>query len=416
MIIKNIKMEGFQSHLDSDFTLSDLLTVITGPTDAGKTAIIRALKWLAFNEPRGNDFVNAKAGAARVTLNLANGITITKERKGNQTTYTHSLIKEPFVQAEPPREVSEALGLEKIAFGEDQEQILNIAFQLDPPFLISAPGSVGAKALGKIAGTEVVDGASKAVAKDIYAARQEKQQAEREIAKLDNALKQFVGLDSLKAQLNLCERLIESIDMGISKQEKLTDLKARFDCCCQELDECIKKLDKLAVVPDLALDLENIQAAMERYARIETLYSRLNNCIACVIALAKKLDDLQVTAKVKAFLGEVESKVQKLDSLSELADKLAQVEAESEASGKILDATKELAEAEKLIEYGAALAQRVNRLEGLRDVYHAASENCASSKARLDMEKNNISKYRGQLAALQKKAGGVCPLCKREFA
>lgn len=416
MIIKNIKLEGFQSHLDSHFPLSDMLTVITGPTDAGKTAIIRALKWLAFGEPRGNDFVNEKADRARVTLELGGGITVTKERKGSQTVYTHSLVQEPFVQAEPPREVSEALGLEKISFGEDQEQILNIAFQLEPPFLISSPGSVGAKVLGKIAGTEVVDGASKAVAKDIYAARQEKQQAEREIAKLDNALSEFAGLDALKTQLNLCEKLIQSIDNGINRQEKLTHLKARFDCCCGELDECSRKLDELAVVPDLALDLANIQEAMERYARIEVLYNRLNNCIGCIVALAKRLDDLQVTAKVRAFLDEAESKVKKLDILSELMEKLAQVEAESKESGKILEATEGLAEAEKLIQYGAVLAERIKRLEGLLDAYEMAKSNAQRAKARLEAEEGNLFKYNEQLGVLQKKLGGVCPVCKKEFA
>lgn len=53
MKIQEVTIEGYQSHTNSTFRLSPGLTVITGPSDAGKTAIIRALRWFAFNEPTG---------------------------------------------------------------------------------------------------------------------------------------------------------------------------------------------------------------------------------------------------------------------------------------------------------------------------------------------------------------------------
>ena len=43
MKIQEVTIEGYQSHTNSTFRLSPGLTVITGPSDAGKTAIIRAL-------------------------------------------------------------------------------------------------------------------------------------------------------------------------------------------------------------------------------------------------------------------------------------------------------------------------------------------------------------------------------------
>ena len=44
MKIQEVTIEGYQSHTNSTFRLSPGLTVITGPSDAGKTAIIRALR------------------------------------------------------------------------------------------------------------------------------------------------------------------------------------------------------------------------------------------------------------------------------------------------------------------------------------------------------------------------------------
>ena len=56
MKIQEVTIEGYQSHTNSTFCLSPGLTVITGPSDAGKTAIIRALLWFACNAPTGEAF------------------------------------------------------------------------------------------------------------------------------------------------------------------------------------------------------------------------------------------------------------------------------------------------------------------------------------------------------------------------
>lgn len=94
MKIQEVTIEGYQSHTNSTFRLSPGLTVITGPSDAGKTAIIRALRWFAFNEPTGEAFlhtirnpdgsVKEAVDQVKVSVTFDNGITITKtRRKGN---------------------------------------------------------------------------------------------------------------------------------------------------------------------------------------------------------------------------------------------------------------------------------------------------------------------------------------------
>ena len=88
MKIQEVTIEGYQSHTNSTFRLSPGLTVITGPSDAGKTAIIRALRWFAFNEPTGEAFlhtirnpdgsVKEAVDQVKVSVTFDNGITITK--------------------------------------------------------------------------------------------------------------------------------------------------------------------------------------------------------------------------------------------------------------------------------------------------------------------------------------------------
>lgn len=158
MKIQEVTIEGYQSHTNSTFCLSPGLTVITGPSDAGKTAIIRALRWFAFNEPTGEAFlhtirnpdgsVKEAVDQVKVSVTFDNGITITKTRRKGKTTYTHSAFPTAWEKAEIPPEIKETLGLVKQQYG-DFETCLNFAFQLDAPFMLSESASVGAKVLGK---------------------------------------------------------------------------------------------------------------------------------------------------------------------------------------------------------------------------------------------------------------------------
>ena len=78
--INEIFVEGFQSH-ELSFHLGNGLNVITGPSDSGKTSIIRAVRWVAFNEPQGEAFVNESVGQATVAIHMDNGIIISKHRR-----------------------------------------------------------------------------------------------------------------------------------------------------------------------------------------------------------------------------------------------------------------------------------------------------------------------------------------------
>ncbi|AYO30533.1 hypothetical protein D2962_07770 [Biomaibacter acetigenes] len=85
--IKSIKLVNFQSHKNTEISLDEGLTVILGPTDQGKSAIIRALKWVLYNEPRGTDFITVGCKYCRVTLEMSNGTVIIRERDGNKNRY-----------------------------------------------------------------------------------------------------------------------------------------------------------------------------------------------------------------------------------------------------------------------------------------------------------------------------------------
>ena len=51
--IKKIIIDNFQSHEHTEIEFGPGLNVIVGPSDYGKSAVVRALRWVLYNEPRG---------------------------------------------------------------------------------------------------------------------------------------------------------------------------------------------------------------------------------------------------------------------------------------------------------------------------------------------------------------------------
>ncbi|GAA4711325.1 AAA family ATPase [Brevibacillus fulvus] len=453
--IQVIRLKGFQSHIDSSVELSPGLTVITGPSDSGKTAVIRAVRWVAFGEPTGEAFVNEAVGEAEVTIELSNGVAVTKHRRKGKTSYRLNTMEQAFEKAELPVEVEEALQIVKQRFG-DFETALNFAYQLEAPFLISETASAGAKILGKLAGTERLDLAAKAIAKDTYAARQERSHAEKDIERINQQLGAFIGLDKLREQLDACEYLVSDIEKVINRQQVLRQLTIQLAAANTALAEYADQLDKLAAVPSLVKDLENIEKAQQRYDTLLGLYGKLGEASAQIERLEKYARQFHGLQEADTKLCSLESnRVEKLTTLSTVytrytqevntADNqlrllagvdqavtiLAQVEQAQEKAARldllqntyenetlVLEAcNRRLAKSEGLEEAAKLLAgmddtlARIARLKELRQSKISRDLVVAQANVNLNNTETGLRAAEAELAAAWEAAGGICPLC-----
>ncbi|MEK4409317.1 AAA family ATPase [Bacillus sp. FSL L8-0642] len=298
--INEIFVEGFQSHTNSHFNLGNGLNVITGPSDSGKTSIIRAVRWIAFNEPQGEAFVNESVGQATVAIHMDNGIIISKHRRKGKTSYR--IQTDPgdagsvFEKSEVPEEVKQLLGITKQTFG-DFVTALNFAFQLEAPFLISETPSSGAKVLGKLAGTEAVDLAVKSVSKDTYAARQERLLAEKEIERLAGNLLEYLDVDDKVQQLKTAESLMEHVEELHKKKGVLKEISHTYTSRKQKYFEAWEIEKRLQEVPVLILILEQTKKDQQRLQTLLDLQNRYES-----VSTAKKT----LTETLKQFDGLVE--------------------------------------------------------------------------------------------------------------
>lgn len=145
--ISELRIAAFQSHADTRLTFAPGLNVITGPSDSGKSAVLRALWWLFYNEPKGAEFINVSSKQASVSAVFSGGTELVRSRTRSSTgTYTvrapgaEPVTLSGFGHNLPP----DVVAVHKAPLLElaGEELSLNIAHQFDPPFVLGHPNAV----------------------------------------------------------------------------------------------------------------------------------------------------------------------------------------------------------------------------------------------------------------------------------
>ncbi len=146
MSLERIRLKGFQVHKDLTLNLSPTITTIIGPSDAGKSAILRALRWLVTNRPAGDAFINDEGTQCSVRLKV-DGKTITRKKgkKLNEYHLAGSTLKA--FGSQVPDDVGRLLNLSEINF-QDQH---------DSPFWFSKTAAEVSRQLNQIVNLDLID-------------------------------------------------------------------------------------------------------------------------------------------------------------------------------------------------------------------------------------------------------------------
>lgn len=472
MKIQEVTIEGYQSHVHSTFRLSPGLTVITGPSDAGKTAIIRALRWFAFNEPTGEAFlhtirnpdgtVKEAVDQVKVSVTFDNGVTVTKTRRKGKTTYTHSLFPTAWEKAEIPPEIKETLGLVKQQYG-DFETCLNFAFQLDAPFMLSESASVGAKVLGKLAGTEIVDKSISEVNKKTHQTRIDISYADKQIGEIDVSLTEYFDLDQHDALLTSAEAAFKKLKEDQGRYTELATLMDTYQKNTERRITFFDEVERLAGVVVASALLSSVQREQKKKEKLEELNVGFWKAVRDqdeplkVIRLTRNLEDVQealmcvveseekceklvgpryVYGKLQETIKDVSAKIVKLEQALGLRFILDTAESELKALDALEDVNRRFLEAnveekglrKKVSSMGNAEALRdildglskryeqIDNLKRLNAVYTSRQLSCTGASKFVETCKKELEEAEKELHDAWEAAGGVCPLCGSEVS
>ncbi len=254
-MIKSIKLENFQSHKNSALEFHPGLNIIVGTTDSGKSAILRALRYVVTNKPLGDDFRSNWGGDTEVVIETEETwVTRTKSKTENSYVIHHPVEtgKEPTIYkafgADVPQEIRALLDMEDV----------NLQAQMDSPFLISKTSGEAANHFSKIANIDIINTTLVKIKKWLREHENIQTHARANIKQLQDEIKEYDYLEIFEKEVEVLESMEQhkrSLETKQAALRNILDSAKRVQEDIEEIKIQLKAEDEINEVLKLYKDL-----------------------------------------------------------------------------------------------------------------------------------------------------------------
>ena len=426
MDIKRVTIKNFQSHVHTvlEPAAGGHLTVVTGPSRNGKTAIFRALKWLFCNTPDGVEYIRWGETFCRVTAEYADGTEVIRYRTtGGVNRY---IITRPGMDDEifsgfgrgVPLEIQQITGVTPVEIAEGLMVDLNLADQLDVPFLGNRAVSSlqRAKILGKLAGTEELDIAGKQLATDILQWRRLSTTLEGQNTEQEAALAKLDYLPELKTLITEAQRLENESGTMAARRLDISEAKDGYWAAFQENYTYASRAFHEGVF------IQSIAEATSQLDYIAAYANDLNHLITAFWDATKEQGaaSVQILAAEKNL--QIEEMALRVEKLAENREKfICAAKTYEDAAEELAVATKGKIAAERILSAGPLITkclEAINRggvLYGVHRAYQIEEQLSQHYRNEAKGDEREISDATtGYSKALE--AAGQCPTCGQKIA
>jgi len=263
-----IHIENYQSIADVVFNTKGF-TVITGKTNIGKSAVIRAVR-SALRNNKGNAYI--RNGEDTCTVQLQDGKTVDilwQKGQGNQYKINGTDYKN--IGFDIPADMS-VLGFRALTVG-DRELYPQVSDQFSPLFMVNETGSVCAEVLFDVSRVNVLNSAQKMIERDHKAAKSEQKLRREDLKGIEQKLDGLVEVQRLRDSVVALQRQ----DTALTKSKKViqqdADLYDRF----KVIGTSVKKLLPIGTVKILSLDCDDTIQLLNWLARKDSVFRRASS-------------------------------------------------------------------------------------------------------------------------------------------
>lgn len=212
-MLRRIVLENFMSHGRTEIELAEGLTVLTGPNNCGKSAVVAALQVLATNG-RTTHVMRHGCKSCSITVETDDGHTIQWQR--TKTSAKYIIDGEPIhrVGQAVPERLHDILRLDCVqaeAGKSTYDYDIHFGEQKAPIFLL---GETGSRAASFFASSS--DAARLVEMQHLHRSRLREKKSEakhliKQVEQIDETLLRFAGVDDLDANLQTAEQCYEEL-------------------------------------------------------------------------------------------------------------------------------------------------------------------------------------------------------------
>jgi exonuclease SbcC len=366
---KKLVIENFQSHQYTEIEFSEGLNVFVGPSDSGKSAILRALRWVLFNVPRGTEFIRTGAKECRVSLTFEDGTEVVRIRSASVNRYVlrtpegKEQVFEGFGNT-VPQEIADVHQIKPIKL-DQKEMLVHFGTQLESPFLLFESNQNKAKTIGRISGAHLIDNALKKTSGDRHALSGEIKQLEQEQQRIKEKLKPYENLEELEQAYNMAEAAFRSAKEKKDLADRLSkhlEALSMIRVTKRKTEEMIAALSQLPQGEEIIQRLERKMALGRQFVRLNEKWRRVQKDKEESVKIIGAAVHLPLAQAALDGLG---AKKEKLIKLLRLRDKWNETKREKEQQEHLRLRLGRVPETDHLVR---GLEQKVARLNVLKQL------------------------------------------------
>jgi DNA repair ATPase RecN len=273
-MLKRIRIRNFQRHEDLKIRFDPQITAIVGPSDVGKSSILRAIRWVATNRPLGDGFI--RYGSKSTAVKLWSDSGQVERRRGSVNTYTvDTKVLEAF-GVEVPGDVLRVLKIDSV----------NFQGQHESPFWFDlSPGDV-AKQLNAIVDLSLIDKTMKKLNSRLRTAKAELSVCQQ---RLEKASEEHTSLEWIE-DVNVLLIKVESLEKSCGDLVvRIGNLKWAISKADGSLLESVR-LNELVLLGEAAVRVGLV--SKQDWKKIEYLNELIVAARECQDVLDREIPDL----------------------------------------------------------------------------------------------------------------------------
>lgn len=409
-MIKEVIIQNYQCHKDSELVFHPGLNALIGETDNGKSALKRALVWAIFNKPDGTSFMshwtksNTKSGKVKVTGNT--GVQVVSSRgaierfrgpegNGYRILQLDEDDDEQYdaLRGTVPEPITEIL----------QIRDMNVQNQMDGPFMLSETPSAVASRFNEVVNLEEIGESLDAVGTMRRTHRTQEKSLSIRSHEVTVKLANLDWIPTVKGIIDELAEMHQTLETGYSESETMA----------QEITKAKGLKTRLEAFPDLEIAkarVQDLKAKEKKVLEVKGEYRAVGAKLLSIKSLQSSIARHQGIPGAKRALGDLV----KVEALRDVRTE------ELSNMGYHLERAKDLQEDLKNLRMISRAVSRVEKLEKTEreistlenDLYFMTELQGRAIVAQSELRKTGVSLKRLQ-EEFDIAMPDVCPLCGR---
>lgn len=288
-MIQKILLRNFQGHTKKVVELDPSVTTIVGPSDRGKSSIIRGLQWVAKNRPTGDAIIQDGKDACAVAVFVDDHKVSRRKGKGKNEYKIDDEVFKSF-GTKVPAEVANLLNMGDI----------NFQGQHDPSFWFSLSPPELSRRLNEIVNLQIMDEAMASVGSQLRKAtavvsvcqdRLASQEVElkrhkdapRMAKRFASIRKHWLSIEKDKLRVDRLRKALDELHIATARQANLDRLSWAANQLMSQMSLAKKRVEKADAIHTYLDMLDNVEekVADAKKASEEERKLNKNKCPLC---------------------------------------------------------------------------------------------------------------------------------------